>query len=67
MFHTQSQTGSHLTSLFMGNQEMKKDLFPETLFSKIWKKNLHILCGIIQVSDIDKWIAGSSILEFADL
>lgn len=66
--HSSSQTRGHLTSLFMGNQEMKKDLFLETLFSEIWKKkSLHILCGIIQVSDIDKLIAGSSVLAFADL
>lgn len=35
LFHSSSQTGSHLTSLFTGNQEMKKDLFPGTLFSEI--------------------------------
>lgn len=65
--HSSPQTRGHLTSLFMGNQEMKKDLFLETLFSEIWKKSLHILCGIIQVSDVDKLIAGSSVLAFADL
>lgn len=67
LFRRSSQTRSHFTSLFTGNQEMKNHLFPETLFSEIWKKHLHILCGIIQVSDIDKVKAGNSILEFADL
>lgn len=38
LIHSSSQTRSHLSSLFTRNQEMKKDLFPETLFSEIWKK-----------------------------
>lgn len=38
LFHSSSQTRSHLSSLFTENQEMKNNLFPETLFSEIWKK-----------------------------